>query len=50
MRKILFVLVMALMSITVIAQENHSYDEESLLGSWVASGDIMEVGAMALVP
>ena len=50
MKKVLFVLVMALMSITVTAQENPSYDEESLLGAWVANGDIMEVGGGSYGP
>lgn len=44
MRRILFLLTMALMSVCVMAQEKLPYDEELLLGSWMSDGNYMEIG------
>ena len=41
---------MALTGTTVMAQGDPNYDEESLLGTWVASGYIMEIGSGASGP
>ena len=50
MKKLIVIVVMALMGVNVMAQVNSTFDEESLLGSWVANGDIMEVGGGSYGP